>query len=316
MDPQIPRPTNETIANVDHKKKSDKPAELPLSLSSLPSSFTTLLLSYLDSPAYANLTTSYLNDVFNPTTPDDPRVKYFSVVSRIDEVNIWHPLWLPKMVLDDAERTARESLKASLGDNPHGTPGVPLWEQDDQWGNDGLVTVQSARWGEFLGILEGCDHWDVRGWRGSFMELNVDLPSLSIPLGEVAHRVGGEGWSLGDWTRFINVWRKQEKSAEGELEMSTAISQVTNAITLSPPRDTTRDDRRHRDQDDPVVKASTDHVSAVFDWIVEQAPSHGGPSSSGSKVESKKAPKKDLATKMDLEKFYVSLTRRLYDEGL
>ena len=57
-----------------------------------------------------------------------------------------------------------ESLKVSLRDNstPHGTD-VPLWEQDDQWGNDGLVTVQSARWGELLGILEGCDHSDIRG---------------------------------------------------------------------------------------------------------------------------------------------------------
>ena len=41
-----------------------------------------------------------------------------------------------------------------------------------------------------------------------------------------------------------------------------------------------------------------------------------GSSSSGGKAESKKAPKKDLATKMDLEKFYVSLTRKLYNEGL
>ena len=63
------------------------------------------------------------------------------------------------------------------------------------------------------------------------MELNVDLLSLSIPLGEVAHRVGGEGWTLGDWTRFINVWRKQEKSVGGELQMSPAISQVTDIIT-------------------------------------------------------------------------------------
>ena len=145
------------------------------------------------------------------------------------------------------------------------------------------------------------------------MELNVNLPSLSIPLGEVTRHVGGEGWTLGDWTQFINVWKKQEKSAEGELQMSPAISQVTDTITVSP-RGTTRDGRRHRDQDDPMVKASTDHVSAVFDWIVDQAPSPGGLSSSGGKAESKKAPKKDLATKMDLEKFYVSLTRRLYDE--
>ncbi|KAL4080784.1 alpha beta-hydrolase [Scleroderma citrinum] len=302
---------SETLASFDNKKP-DKPVP-SLSLSSLPSSFTTLILSYLDSPAYANLTTSYLNDVFNPTTPDDPRVKYFSVVSRIDEVNIWHPLWLPKMVLDDAERTAKESLMADQACKS--SSGVPLWEQDDQWGNDGLVTVQSARWGEFLGILEGCDHWDVRGWRGSFMELTVDFPSLSFPLGSVT---SGEGWALGDWTRFIGVWRKQEGDSEGELQMSTTIPQVTETIAISSARETAteRKDRRQRDQDDPVVKASTDQLSAVFDWIVEQTPSPGSLSSSGSKVASKKPRKKDLATKTDLERFYVSLARKLYDEGL
>ncbi len=30
-------------------------------------------------------------------------------------------------------------------------------------GNDGLVSVESAKWGEFLGVMEGCDHWDMRG---------------------------------------------------------------------------------------------------------------------------------------------------------
>lgn len=209
------------------------------------------------------------------------------------------------MVLDDAERTTKESLMTTGEGGHHGTGVPPLWEQDDQWGNDGLVTVQSARWGEFLGILEGCDHWDIRGWRGSFMELNVDFPSLSIPLGGVAHR--GEGWALGDWTRFINVWRKQDKGAEGQLQMSTTLSQVSETISMSPRDTTTRTDN------DPVVKASTDHVSAVFDWIVEQEASPGGAPSG---VQPKKHPRKDLATKVDLERFYVSLTRKLYDEGL
>ena len=41
----------------------------------------------------------------------------------------------------------------------------------DRWGNDGLVTVQSAKWGEFLGILEECDHWELRGARGIELDL-------------------------------------------------------------------------------------------------------------------------------------------------
>lgn len=136
--------------------KPDTP--FSLSLASLPSSFTTLLLSIVDSPAYANLTSAYLNDVFNPATPDDPSVKYFSVAGRMAGVSIWHPFWLPKIVLDGVEEKHRASLRAAWEQDTTTTDsGRPLWAQERMWGNDGLVTVQSAKWGEFLGIMEGCD---------------------------------------------------------------------------------------------------------------------------------------------------------------
>ena len=134
-----------------------------LSLSSLPSSLTTLLLSVVDSPAYANLTSNYLNTVFNPNTLDDPGVKYWSVAGRMsaESVSVWHPFWLPKMVLDGVEETEREKLKklweTSSGSLNWGDHNIPLWANEREWGNDGLVTVQSAKWGEFLGIMEGCD---------------------------------------------------------------------------------------------------------------------------------------------------------------
>jgi triacylglycerol lipase len=165
-------------------------APFPLSLASLPSSFTTLLLSIVDSPAYANLTTSYLTHVFNPQTPDDPHVRYFSVAGRTEGVGIWHPLWLPKMILDGVEERTRQRLKdewerehgmyvdRSIGyrEDVKDDQKKPLWLREDEWGNDGLVTVQSARWGEFLGTMEGCDHWTMRGARG--MELGVDLKAI------------------------------------------------------------------------------------------------------------------------------------------
>lgn len=140
----------------------NKPSKAELSafaaLSSLPSSFTTHLLSVLDSPAYANLTSAYLNNVFNPATPDDPRVKYYSVAGRMSNVNIWHPFWLPKLVLDGVEDKERKALRAAWESNesPAGS-NPPLWAKEDEWGNDGLVTIRSAKWGEFLGTMEGCD---------------------------------------------------------------------------------------------------------------------------------------------------------------
>ena len=209
---------------------------LRVSFSSLPSSFTTLLLSLFDSPAYANLTTSYLTETFNPRTPDDPRVRYFSIAGRMTALNIWHPLWFPKVVLD--------SVTAA------GT------------GNDGLVSVDSARWGEFLGTLEGADHWALRGASG--IELDVDLPDAWI-----------------DWGR-----RKD------------------------------------------ALKSSTDRLSAVVDWLVEQVPvaSRGtlatadtGSSSSSHWQSSPPAapkPRGDLESVRDLERLYVALARKLYDEGL
>lgn len=230
--------------------------------------------------------------MFNPSTPDDPRVKYFSVASRIDEMNIWHPLWLPKMVLDDAERKTRARLKATAvaaGNTSYGP-----WEEENEWGNDGLVTVQSARWGEFLGILSGCDHWEIRGTGG--LDLNVELPS---GIGNITNRIAGEGWALGDWSRFIGAWKKQEKGASEGLELASMVSSETGVTERI-----TQDSRN-----DPVVKASTDRLSAVFDWIVEHVPTSGNASP-------KKTVKNDLATKLDLERFYVALTRRLYDEGL
>ena len=93
---------------------------------------------------------------------------------------------------------------------------------------------------------------------------------------------------------------------------------------------------------DEVVKSSTDKLSAVFDWIVDSTPAKAAldplsSSSRGSAEEeganraaekergkeehgrakhTKPAERNDLATKMDLERFYVALCKKLYDEGL
>jgi hypothetical protein len=99
----------------------------------------TMLARTLDTPAYANLTTSFLQNTFNPMTPDSPNVEYFSFGAVIPKpppgeedtgLPIWHPLYLPHKVV--TEREGRE--------------------------NDGLVSLKSARWGKFVGQL-ACDHW-------------------------------------------------------------------------------------------------------------------------------------------------------------
>ncbi|KAI1788833.1 alpha/beta-hydrolase [Ganoderma leucocontextum] len=294
------------------KQKSAASIKSILSIASLPSSFTTLLLSLLDSPAYSNLTTAYLDTIFNPNTPDDPSVKYFSVAGRTSGMGIWHPLWLPKMVLDGFEERERERVREL---------GHTLATVDAEWGNDGLVTVQSARWGEFLGVLEGCDHWEMRGARG----LDVDLPSVSIP--------GPHDWNLSDWGKFVRAWKREEKKKAHEV--GVGLSRQRAALVAAGVGESMNADE--------VVKSSTDKLSVVFDWIVDSTPAKAALNplsslSTGSKTEeqggsrmgeedrereerrraksTKLAERNDLATKMDLERFYVALCKKLYDEGL
>lgn len=124
---------------------------------SISNAFSSYMLSTFDQPAYAMLSTTYMNTLFNPTTPDSSDVKYFSVAARAHNMAFWHPLWLPKLVMD----------KATEGYTPAGVLDGSVSAPECEKGNDGLVSVASARWGTFLGIMEGWDHWDMRGPGGS-----------------------------------------------------------------------------------------------------------------------------------------------------
>jgi hypothetical protein len=102
-----------------------------------------VFLPFLDTPAYANLTTEYCNQVFNPNTPDDPRVAYYSYGASVPRLPIWAPLGFPW-----------EVIRAKEGEN------------------DGLVSVASAQWGKYIETVE-CDHWDLNNrWR-----LKIGYPS-------------------------------------------------------------------------------------------------------------------------------------------
>jgi len=79
------------------------------------------------------LTPQYLDEVFNPETPDHPEVSYFSYGAS-KECQILNPFYFFNNLLWTTE-----------GDN------------------DGLVSVRSARWGEYLGTL-ACDHMELINW--------------------------------------------------------------------------------------------------------------------------------------------------------
>jgi triacylglycerol lipase len=92
-------------------------------------------------------------------------------------MSVWHPLWLPKLIIDAAEEQEALAAQRDVATShsfPHTSDGTMSYpdmdlapDRDPERGNDGLVTVSSAKWGdEFLGTMEGCDHWELRGARG------------------------------------------------------------------------------------------------------------------------------------------------------
>eukprot|EP00741_Cyanophora_paradoxa_P023732 tig00021616_g22923.t1 len=99
------------------------------------------LMRLMETGAGSNLTTAFLREEFNPSVPDHPDVKYFSygAAAPLEKLN---PVWrLSARIIEQAEGP-----------------------------NDGLVSVESARWGEYQGTIE-CDHlqllnWAWTNWRG------------------------------------------------------------------------------------------------------------------------------------------------------
>lgn len=186
---------------------------LPFNLSV---SVTSYLLDLLDSPAYANLTPSFLRDVFNPSTPDLDSVKYYSVAARTEKIPIWHPLWLPKLVLDGAE--AARIAK--------GVAAPPEWR-----GNDGLVSIDSARWGEFLGTFDACDHWEMRGSSGLISKEASKAAVAEMSRSEIREtkepQQGGKAEKVGGGGDAVD---KKEKGSDDGWQWQDVYASVAHSV--------------------------------------------------------------------------------------
>ena len=182
-------------------------------------------------------------------------IKYFSIAARTTKMSVWHPLWLPKLIIDAAEEQevlAAQRDVATSHPYPHTSDGTMSYpdmdlgrDRDPERGNDGLVTVSSAKWGdEFLGTMEGCDHWEMRGARG----LGTDWD---------------EGWGK-VWREWVGRWR--ENGDEAPLGRPGSPSQTAEG----------RSEKGERK-----------------DWVTQNG-----------------------LSRFDLDRFYIALCRKLYDEGL
>ncbi|KAM7198620.1 triacylglycerol lipase [Rhypophila sp. PSN 637] len=86
--------------------------------------------------AFSQLTQKYMVEEFNPSTPDDPSVRYFSYGAMVrNKPPLLSPFRLTHKVI-----TQREGP------------------------NDGLVSVESAKWGTYKGTLVGVNHLDLINW--------------------------------------------------------------------------------------------------------------------------------------------------------
>lgn len=132
-----PHAATSTMAGTTNTTLRHDCLSLPVSnrwTSKLPG-FDKLLVKWFDEPGYAHLTTDFCNDYFNPNTPDDPTVKYYSYGAA-------------------AKLPAWSSLL-----------GVPYHIiQQKEGDNDGFVSVKSAKWGNYIKTVPA-DHWDLSGVR-------------------------------------------------------------------------------------------------------------------------------------------------------
>ena len=97
-------------------------------------------LPFISMKAARNLTRKHMNEVFNKEVTDVKDVKYFSyggTIAAKHPSKSWRSnlvLWVPSYIIKELEGE-----------------------------NDGLVSVSSAKWGEYLGTLE-MDHADMINW--------------------------------------------------------------------------------------------------------------------------------------------------------
>lgn len=286
----------------DSSKKRHMLSALTRTLQSMSSSVSNYILSVLDQPAYAMLSTRYMTRLFNPSTPNMPGIHYYSIAARARDMSVLHPLWLPKLILDKA------AAAGSCGADTDGSRDALGTEES---GNDGLVSVRSAQWGEFLGIMENWDHWDIRGPGGPHR----------LRVAEAA----SEAWSLSRWWSTLrDAWFPGRRRSTNPPSVGddwdwheAALSEYGERSPASPPETPLP----------PAVYALTSFSEKLIDpakepdmskrlahWISSHLPTDGAaPHHAGEPRTDDEANERNSDTKMLLQ--YLTAGREFPSEG-
>ena len=297
---------------------------------SFTSAMTRYLLNIFDSPAYHNLTTSFLRDHFNPNTPDHPKVKYTSVAGRVSKLSVLHPLWFPKLVLDAAAE------KGYLED------GAKIKYE----GNDGLVSVSSAKWGEFLGAVDDTHHWDLRGegglWPNGMGSGNGKESDKDKDKNKDMDKSGNSGKSTQEQVEELIMpggWDWEDGLADlfGPNDKSSSSSSSSSSISSSsstPSANSTSSKPSSSSKSDSSSNWDIAQAGQVLDWVTDLLP--GGKSTEAGKrqlaeARGEKGPSSEMrernrekdierekkrVEKFDLERFYGGLMLKLREDGL
>lgn len=260
-------------------------------------------------------------------------MKYFSIAARVHKMNVWHPLWLPKIIVDAAEEMEEKECEnafisqmegqghemALSYPRPHAyyTPkvnseGSHLDTPTILRGNDGLVPILSAKWGTFLGVVEGCNHWDIRGAgstsrRGSGSPTREDAGQSGMGLGRIGLGFDWEdGWKAWrDWVGAVSSKGESRPEVVSEKGRNDALTSMQEAISTNPTAIIPNPVHPNANTGSSDATTIPTHVSKAFPRLTSKdstwASAHGF---------------SDEGHRFDLERFYIALCRKLYDEGL
>ena len=106
--------------------------------------------------AFDQLTTTNMRR-FNDETPDSPDVRYFSYGAEF-EAGWSNPFRIPWGIVKEREGEWRMFVLPP--------PPEALRQIGQSGANDGLVSVESARWGTYQHTLINVNHLDLIGWVG------------------------------------------------------------------------------------------------------------------------------------------------------